>query len=89
MHYDLDILPDDSGTLAKYNSDVYKWHLFGSNTTEDVFQVLSDTFALDYKHLLRFQTVDATEVLVASQYIPTTATDAILKGFLALCVPSS
>ena len=30
MHYDLEILPDDRGTLAKYNSDVCKCHLFFS-----------------------------------------------------------
>ena len=89
VHYDLEILPDDRGTLAKYNSDVCKWHLFLSNITEEVFQLLSETFALDYKRSLHFQTVDVTEVLQpSSQSIPATATDAVLKGFLALCVPS-
>ena len=89
VHYDLEILPDDCNTLSKYNSDVCKWHLFVSNITEDVFHILADTFALDYKRSLRFQTVDATEVLVPSQSIPASATDAILQGFLALCLPSS
>ena len=89
VYYDLEILPDDRGTLSKYNSDVCKWHLFVSNITEDVFHILVDTFALDYKRSLRFQTVDATEVLVPSQSIPASATDAILQGFLALCLTSS
>jgi len=81
VHYDLEILPDDCTTLSKYNSDVCKWHLFVSNITEHVFHILADTFALDYKRSLRFQTVDATEVLVPSQPIPASATDAILQGF--------
>ena len=58
MHYDLEILPDDRGTLSKYNSDVCKWHLFVSNITEDVFQVLTETFALDYKRSPRFHPRD-------------------------------
>jgi len=52
-----------------------------SNITEEVFHILTETFALDYKRSLRFQTVDATEVLVPSQPIPASATDAILQGF--------
>ena len=28
VHYDLEILPDVHGIIAKYNSDVCKWHLF-------------------------------------------------------------
>ena len=88
VHYDLEILPDDQGTLAKYNSDICKWHLFLSNITEEVFQLLSEFFALDYKWSLHFLTVDVTEVLEApSQSIPATATDVVLKGVLALCVP--
>ena len=62
MHYDLEVLPDDRNTLAKYNSDVCKWHLFLSNITEDVFQSLTENFALDYNRSLRFQTIDASEV---------------------------
>ena len=90
MHYDLEILPDDRGTLAKYNFDVCKWHLFVPNITEDVFQLLTETFALDYKRSLRFQTVDANEVVEqTAQPNPAAATDEVLKGFLALCLPSS
>ena len=85
IHYDLEILQDDRGTLAKYNSDVCKWHLFLSNITEEVFQLLSETFALDYTHSLHFQTVDVTEVLEASsQSIPATATNAVLKVFFSI-----
>ena len=90
MHYDLEILPDDHGTLAKYNSDVCKWHLSVSNITEDVFQLLTETFALDYKRSLRYQTVDAAEVVEqTAQPIPASATDEVLKVFFFLCVPSS
>ena len=89
MHYDLEVLPDDRGTLSKYNSDVCKWHLFVSNITEDVFQLLTETFALDYKRSLRFQTFDASEVVEqTSQPIPTFATDDILKRFLVFFVTS-
>ena len=90
MHYDLEILPDDRGTLPKYNSDICKWHRFVSNITEDVFQLLTETFPLDYKRSLRFQTFDASEVVEqTSQPIPGSATDDILKGFLVVCVTSS
>ena len=83
MHYYLEVLPDDRGTLPKYNSDVCKWHLFISNITEDVFQVLSEFFALDYTRSLRFQTFDASEVLPeASEALPASASDEILKGLL-------
>ena len=51
-------------TLAKYNSDVCKWHLFVSNITEDVFHVLKDTFTLGYTHSLKFQAyVEQSEVI--------------------------
>ena len=90
MHYDLEVLPDDHGTLSKYNSDVCKWHLFVSNITEDVFQLLTETFALDYKRSLRFQTFDDSEVVEqTSQPIPASATDDILKDFLVFCAISS
>ena len=63
---------------------------FFSNITEDVFELLTETFALDYTRSLRFQTVDATEVVEpTAQPIPAAATDEGLKGFFALCVPSS
>ena len=81
MHYDLEALPDDRGTLSKYNSDVCKWHLFVSNITEDVFQLLTEIFTLDYTRSLRFQTYDANEVAPqASEPLPASATDDILKG---------
>ena len=46
IHYDMDILPEDRSTLAKYNSDVCKWHLFVSNITEDVFHILQKLLLL-------------------------------------------
>ena len=57
IHYDMDMLPEDRSQLPKFNSDVCKWHLFFSNLTEDVYQVLDDTFTMDYKRELRFQQV--------------------------------
>ena len=81
MHYDLEILPDDRGTLAKYNSMSVNG-IFFSNITEDVFQLLTESFAVDYKRSLRFQTVDATEVVEpTAQTIPAAASDEVLKGF--------
>ena len=86
----LEILPDDCGTLSKYNSDVCKWHIFVSNITEDAFQLLTETFALDYKWSLCFQTFDASEVVEQmSQPIPASTTDDILKGFLVFCITFS
>ena len=83
VHYDLEVLPDDRSTLSKYNSDVCKWHLFVSNITEDVFQLLIDIFTLDYSRTLRFQTFDATDAAPQqSEPLPASATDDILKGFL-------
>ena len=85
MHYDLEILPDDRGTLAKYNSDVLKWHLFSPNITEDEFELLTETFALYYTRSLRFQTVDATEVVEpTAQPTPAAATDEVLKVFFCI-----
>ena len=83
IHYDMDVLPEDRSQLPKFNSDVCKWHLFFSNLTEDVYQVLDDTFAIDYKRELRFQQVpDENEG--ASKEPPTIAipeTDAVVvKG---------
>ena len=79
----MEVLPDDRGTLAKYNSDVCKWHRFVSNITEDVFQALSEIFALDYTRSLCFQTFDASEVVPEpSEPLPASATDEILKGLL-------
>ena len=83
VHYDLEVLPDDRSTLSKYNSDVCKWHLFVSNITEDVFQLLIDIFTLDYSRTLRFQTFDATDAAPQqSEPLPASATDDVLKGFL-------
>ena len=80
VHYDLEVLPDDRSTLSKYNSDVCKWHLFVSNITEDVFQLLIDIFTL---RTLRFQTFDATDAAPQqSEPVPTSATDDVSKGFL-------
>ena len=74
-------LPDDRGTLSKYNSDVCKWHLFISNITEDVIKLLSEIFTLDYSCSLRFQTYEASEVSPqALEPLPASATDDILKG---------
>ena len=79
----MEVLPDDHRTLAKYNSDVCKWHLFVSNITEDVFQALTGIFTLDYTRTLRFQTFDASEVAPQpSEPLPASATDEILKGLL-------
>ena len=55
IHYDMDVLPEDRSLLPKFNSDVCKWHLFFSNLTEDVYQVVNDTFTMDYKRELKFQ----------------------------------
>ena len=77
----MDCFPDDGGTLSKYNSDVCKWHLFISNITEDVFQLLCEIFTLDYARSLRFQTFEATETTPqALEPLPASATDDILKG---------
>ena len=79
----MEVLPDDRATLAKYNSDVCKWHLFVSNITEDVFQLLTEIFTLDYSRTLRFQTYDANDVAPQpSEPLPASATDEILKGLL-------
>ena len=51
----MDALPEDWSLLPKFTSDVCKWHLFFSNLTEDVFQVVNDTLILDYKRQLKFQ----------------------------------
>ena len=83
VHYDLEVLPDDRATLAKYNSDVCKWHLFVSNITEDVFKLLIEIFTLDYSRTFRFQTYDANKVAPQpSEPLPASATDEILKGLL-------
>ena len=57
----MDVPPEDRSLLPKYNSDVCKWHLFFSNLTEDVFQVVKDTFALDYARKLKFQCLPEEE----------------------------
>ena len=82
LHYDLDVLPEDRSTLPKFNSDVCKWHLFFWNLTEDVYQVLVDTFTLDYKRELHFQTL--TEETLDASAEPKALTipepDEVLKG---------
>ena len=89
VHYDLEVLPDNHGTLAKYNSDVCKWHLFISNITEDVFQLLCEIFALDYARSLRFQTFEPTEATpLVLEPLPASATDDILKGVILCCIPT-
>ena len=57
MHSNIDIVPEDTALLPRYNSDVCKWHLFISNLTAGVFQVPKDTFTMDYARILKFQTV--------------------------------
>ena len=80
----MDTLPEDRATLAKFNSDVCKWHLFISNITEDVFHVLQETFNLDYTRQLNFQVHSKQQELQSSQtnvtFLPASATDDTLKG---------
>ena len=78
----MDILPEDRSTLAKYNSDVCKWHLFISNITEDVFHVLQQTFTLDYTRELKFQVHSEQQEIQPSQSIsiPASASDDTIKG---------
>ena len=80
----MDTLPEDRATLAKFNSDVCKWHLFVSNITEDVFHVLQETFNLDYARQLNFQVHSEQQELQSSQpnvtFLPASATDDTLKG---------
>ena len=84
LHYDLDVLPEDRSTLPKYNSDVCKWHLFFSNLTEDVYQVLVDIFTLDYKRELHFQTLteETFDVSAEPKAVIIPETDTVLKGLL-------
>ena len=82
IHYDMDVLPEDRSLLPKFNSDVCKCHLFFSNLTEDVYQVVNDTFTMDYKRELRFQqTAEENEGASNQQIIPAIPeTDAVIKG---------
>ena len=57
----MDVLPEDRSLLPKFNSDVCKWHLFFSNLTEDVFQVVQEIFALDYARQLKCQSISEEE----------------------------
>ena len=86
LHYDLDVLPEDRSTLPKYNSDVCKWHLFFSNLTEDVYQVVVDIFSLDYKRELHFQTLSEETLDVSAEPKPVIIkdSDTVLKDFLFL-----
>ena len=84
----MDTLPENRSTLAKYNSDVCKWHLFISNITEDVFHVLQQTFTLDYTRELKFQVHFAQQEIQPSQSfsIPASASDDTLKGSFQLSI---
>ena len=53
--------------MPKYNSDVCKWHLFFSNLTEDVYQVVLEIFTLDYKRELNFQTLSEETLDVSAE----------------------
>ena len=80
----MDVLPEDRSLLPKFNSDVCKWHLFFSNLTEDVFQVVKDIFALDYSRKLKFQLMSEEEEETAEPLPSTTIpdNDELIKGFL-------
>ena len=80
----MDVLPEDRSLLPKYNSDVCKWHLFFSNLTEDVFQVVKDIFALDYSRKLKFQLLSEEEEEAAEPLASITIPekDELIKGFL-------
>ena len=81
---DMDVLFEDRALLPRYNPDVFKWHLFISNLTEDVFQVLKDTFFLDYWRTLRFQSLPGDSELVTEQPVTISVpeSDGVLKGSL-------
>ena len=70
--------------MPKYNSDVCKWHLFFSNLTEDVYQVVLEIFTLDYKRELNFQTLSKETLDVSAEPKLTIlqGSDQILKGLL-------
>ena len=70
--------------MPKYNSDVCKWHLFFSNLTEDVYQVVVDIFSLDYKRELHFQTLSEETLDASAEPTPVIIkdTDIVLKGLL-------
>ena len=81
----MDVLPEDRSQLPKFNSDVCKWHLFFSNLTEDVYQVVNETFTMDYKRELRFQQVPEENEGASNEpsckAIP--ETDAVVRDLLA------
>ena len=82
----MDVLPEDRSQLPKFNSDVCKWHLFFSNLTEDVYQVVNETFIMDYKRELRFQQIpdenEGASNEPSCKAIP--ETDAVVRGFLLI-----
>ena len=80
----MDVLPEDRSLLPKYNSDVCKWHLFFSNLTEDVFQVVKDIFALDYARKLKFQvlTEEEEDTTQTTASIAIQDRDELIKGLL-------
>ena len=83
----MDILPEDRALIPTHDPDVYlncKWHLFISNLTEDVFQVLKDTFTMDCARTLKFQNVpEGTEpVSEERSTLSVPESDEVLKGSL-------
>ena len=82
----MDVLPEDRSQLPKFNSDVCKWHLFFSNLTEDVYQVVNETFTMDYKRELRFQQVPEEKEGASKEpsVIAIPETDAVVRGSLLI-----
>ena len=78
----MNVLPKDRSLLPKYNYYVCKWHLFFSNLNEDVFQVVQDTFALDYARKLKFQYLpeDNEEAIQGPGSVPIPDNDEIIIG---------
>ena len=80
----MDILPEDTALLPRYNSGVCEWHLFIFNLTEDVFQVPKDTFTMDFARTLIFQTLleDSEPVSEEPSTISVPESDEVLKDSL-------
>ena len=80
----MDVLPEDRSLFPKFNSDVCKWHLFSSNLTEDVFQVVKDIFALDYARKLKFKLITEEEEETAQTpvSIDIQDRDELIKGLI-------
>ena len=90
LHYDLDVLPEDRSQLPKFNSDVCKC-IFFPNLTEDVYQVLLETFTLDYKREIHFQTLseETHDASAEPKAVPIAETDKVLQGLLLSLLFSS